>query len=332
MKKLLFVIPLLVFLATCASPAPMGGVAGPSDGSDATSAPAMPVVTEERPAPPETAPTLTPDTSFLSIPNLPPPPTEPIPTPAFSPILYRQYVDRYFSYQVLGGYQDGIWLTDEDIMKVLKYEQQVDVYDDNGWFGTTTIHDISTLDPSFCGKIFVGSDLLEMSGWQFAFYQGWQVTVRPWTEISTDVDIYRIAVKDWLIKQGFSNPQVQVSRILRVDLEGDGADEVFISASYFKVPNPQSPLAEFGDYSIVLMRKVFGNDVITIPIVADLYHNSRPEPLFPFTYELSGFLDLNQDENLEVILDMTCWEGNGMVVYELRDGNIIQVISEICME
>lgn len=332
MKKLLFVVSLLVFLVACASPAPMGGAAGPSDGSGATSAPAMPVATEQRPAPPETALRLTPDTSVLNIPNLLPPPTESIPTAAFSPILYRQYADRYFSYQVLGGYQNGIWLTDEDIMEVLKYEQQVDVYDNNGWFGITTIHDVSTLDPSFCGKIFVGSDLLETSGWQFAFYQGWQVTVRPWTEISTDVDIYRIAVKDWLIQQGFSDPQVQISRILRVDLEGDGVDEVFISASYFKVPNPQSPLAEFGDYSIVIMRKISGNSILTVPIVADLYHNIQPEPAFPLTYILNGFIDLNQDGNLEVILDLTRWEGGGMVVYEVKDGNIIRVISEICSE
>lgn len=303
--------------------------------------PAMMPVNSPRPDQPVTVLTDTPDANnpFTSEPPVSPiistpPALDPsIPKPIFSPILYRQYADRYYSYELLGGYQNGVWLNDEETLSLIEYERLVDVYEQPvGWFGNTTIHDVAELDPPVCGRYYIGSDLLDTSGWQFAFYQGWQVTLRPWQEIPTDSETYQTAVEDWLSLHGFSDPQVQISRILRVDLEGDGIDEVFISAAYFKTPNPQSPLAEFGDYSIVLMRKVFGNAVVTIPIIADLYHNTRPEPVFPFTFTLNGFLDLNQDGNLEVILDVTRWEGGGMVVYEVKDGNIIQVISEICME
>lgn len=341
MKNILFQLVIFVLLlSACGAPAateeyiPEEPQAAPAIETDIyLPTPAMMPVNSPRPDAPVTIRTDTPAPASPFVTETPFADALDPSTASFSPILYRQYADRYFSYELLGGYQNGVWLSYEETLPLIQYERLVDVYEQPiGWFGNTTIHDVAELDPPVCGRYYIGSDLLDTSGWQFAFYQGWQVTLRPWQEIPTDSETYQTAVKDWLSLHGFSDPQVQISRILRVDLEGDGIDEVFISAAYFKIPNPQSPLAEFGDYSIVLMRKIFRNDVVTIPIIADLYHNTRPESVFPFTYTLNGFLDLNQDGNLEVILDVTRWEGGGMDVYEVKDGNIIQVISEICME
>ncbi len=329
MKKILSIVLTVSLLTACEPMGLEGGAGAPSDQFEATPAPAMPAGTHTNSNSQQTIWT-------------PTPPTPPTPDSSnqalssastFSPILYRTYADRYFSYQLLGGYQNGVWLNDEEALSLLEYERLIDVYEyPVGWFGNTTIHNIAEMDPPFCGKFFIGSDLLETSGWQFAFYQGWQVTLRPWEEIPMTTETYIQTVRDWLVLHGIADPQVQLSRVLRVDLEGDGTDEVFIAASYFKTPNPQSPLAEYGDYSIVLMRKVIGDSVSVIPIAADLYHNLKPELLFPYTYSLNSFIDLNQDGNLEVVLDVTRWEGSGMMVYEIKNGGVLQVISEICAE
>ncbi|MCB0102039.1 MAG: hypothetical protein KDD74_08350 [Anaerolineales bacterium] len=329
MKKKITFILMFWLLVACGAPAAIeGGAGAPPDDPNPTSAPAMPAATRANPNNMQTAQTSTPLAA-------PPPESTPqafAPAESFSPILYRTHADRYNSYQLLGGVQNGSWLSDEETLLLLEYERLIDVYEyPTGWVGNTTIHNVIDLDPPFCGMYFIGSDLLETSGWQFAFYQGWQVTLHPWTELPTS-EIYTQTVHDWLTMQGLAQPQIQISRILKVDIEGDGVDEVFIEASYFKTPNPQSPQAEYGDYSIILMRKVSGNSVSVIPIIADLYHNIKPNALFPHTYFLNSFIDLNQDGNLEVVLDITRWEGSGMMVYEVKEWRVTQVISEVCAE
>ena len=294
----------------------------PFDESMVTSAPAMPVNTP-KPSFPETAPTSTLASQPLgAAPAL----------PSFSPILFRNSASPQDNFQLLGAFSEGVWMKDEDALTVMQFEQIVDVYDTNGFHGTTLIHDSTSSNPSFCGLTYIASDPTENSGWQFGFYQGWEVTHRPWTDISTDSSFYNQAVTDWLVSQGISNPNVQISRVMRVDIEGDGMDEVFISASYFKGGDPVSPVTEFGDYSLVLMRKLSGNDVIAVPIEADVYHSSQPELTYPWVYTLSGFLDLNQDGNLEVILEAVRWEGTGILVFEVKDRNIIQALNEVCAE
>jgi len=333
MSKKFFWMFFCLILAACAAAPSLDGAAGapaaePPQGSDAEPPPAMPVSSPRSNNQPPTVPTWTPSPAMSALP--PPPVATQAAFASFSPILFRKYVDRYYSFQLLGGYADGNWLKDDQVVAQIQYEKLVTVYDANGWYGETPIHDVTSLDPPFCGSTYIGTDMVESKGWQFAFYQGWQVTQRPATDIPIDSPTYVQGVREWLTAQGIADPVVQLTRIAKVDLEGDGSDEVFITATYFKTPNPQSPLAEFGDYSVVLMRKVSGNTVVTVPLAADVYHLDQPEPVFPLTYLLSNFIDLNQDGNLEVILEATRWEGGGIILYEVEGLNTIQVIKEIC--
>jgi hypothetical protein len=257
----------------------------------------------------------------------------PLPPPlsSFSPILYRQYVDRYYSFQVLGGIQNGEWVTDEIAMQQIQFDKTYNVYGLEGFIGGMNIvNDTTSLDPPFCGTYYVGSDMSQNLDPLFGFVQGWDVTIRPFTEIAVDTPVYQQAVAEWLISQGIAQPEVKITRILRTDIEGDGIDEVFIAATRFI--SYSMPVTEMGDYSIILMRKVQGNEVVTIPLAADVYHSLQSEPTYPYTYALAGFFDLNQDANLEVILKVNRWEGGGIIVYEVKDKNTLQVLTEICAE
>jgi hypothetical protein len=263
--------------------------------------------------------------------------TPPPPLVSFSPILFRRYVDRYYSFQVLGGFQDGAWITDSESYNQMHFEKPYDVYGLNGFIDVVEMEDYfgvvgatSVEIEPYCGAYYISSNLGGESQILFGFVQGWNVTIRPFTEIAVDTPIYQQAVAEWLISQGIAQPDVQITRILRTDIEGDGADEVFISATRFK--NPLTPLTEIGDYSIVLMRKVSGSGVVTVPLATDVYYSVQPEPMYPYTYLLSSFMDLNQDGNLEVILDVARWEGSGIIIYEVKDRAILQTIKEICSE
>jgi hypothetical protein len=66
--------------------------------------------------------------------------------------------------------------------------------------------------------------------------------------------------------------------------------------------------------------------------VQDYYVTSLPEAelTYPLTYALAGALDLNRDGTLEVIVDVSRWEGGGAIVYRVDGQNVREVLRTIC--
>jgi len=96
---------------------------------------------------------------------------------------------------------------------------------------------------------------------------GWSILQGQAEELSPRNDTYQQIVQDWLKEAGIGDPQPALLHIYRVDLEGDGVDEIFISAT--RLDDSQHTTRK-GDYSIVLMRKVGGNETVTVPLIADI--------------------------------------------------------------
>lgn len=159
---------------------------------------------------------------------------------------------------------------------------------------------------------------------------GWISDQRVISELSADDSAYVQAVREWFQSQGNSSTEIHITHILQVDIEGDGTNEVLLSAAYFK--DVSGHTSETGDYSVVLMRKVIGNQVLTIPLVKDYYVSSVPggELSYPNTYTLLDALDLNRDGTLEVIVGVSRWEGLGAVVYRVDGQNVREVMRTIC--
>lgn len=248
----------------------------------------------------------------------------------FTPILYRDNFSRYNEFQIIGGVQEGEWLAAEAVADKVQFEQAFDLYA-NGFAGVATTKDYGTsISNPRCGETYIGSDFSTYIPNVIGVKQGWDVTHRPWQDIAVDTPVYYGAVADWLFSQGVTLPNIQITRIVRVDLEGDGVDEVFISASHFE--DESGHMAEAGDYSIILMRKIVGSEVATVPVVADLYTAQTAELEFPFTYSPASLLDLNQDGILELIVEVTRWEGNGVTIYEIDGANVAQALSAVCTQ
>ncbi len=118
-----------------------------------------------------------------------------------------------------------------------------------------------------------------------------------------------------------------INQILRVDIEGDGTEEVLISASHFVETTGHSVAP--GDYSVILMRKVVGNSVETIPLLADYYYE-QVENQFPLTYAAIFLADLNGDNHLEVLIGVERWEGNGVIVFTVEGKNVQMDFNTFC--
>lgn len=142
----------------------------------------------------------------------------------------------------------------------------------------------------------------------------WNATPRLPQALSTDSVTYQQVVATALQNAGLANPEVNISRILRVDLEGDGTDEVIIVASRLTAGLGQPPAAE-GDYATVLLRKIIGDDVVTVPLALDIYQEST-DLAFPLQYDVLAVADLNGDGRLEIVVESNRYEGRLVTVYE----------------
>lgn len=144
------------------------------------------------------------------------------------------------------------------------------------------------------------------------------------TWLETIPQAYIDATAEWLTGQGIESPEVRIRSVVSVDLEQDGAAEVLIDAGYV-----QSHYAtNAGDYSVILLRRLAGGAVETVPLAADIsLSNSFDEP--PVHY-LTGVMDLNGDQVPELVLDTLVGVSRRTDVYTVVEGELDLVLSAPC--
>jgi len=227
-------------------------------------------------------------------------------------------------FYLLGGTQDGKWLSPDAVVPDLA-DDDYQVFSMNGSIGSA--RGTEPVYEEYCKSYLIDMDSDPRDDRAVGTTGNWNVTPRLAQEIPTDNSTYIDELTNRLIEQGFLDPVVNISQILRVDLEGDGTDEVLISASHFVEPTGHS--VEPGDYSLVIMRKVVGDSVETIPILEDYYHQEVVTQ-FPLTYTGAFTADLNGDGVLEIIVGVERWESSGMMVFEFDGTTVHQVFEMLC--
>ncbi len=238
----------------------------------------------------------------------------------FTPVLYGEKYDANTFFFVLGGVRGGVWLAPETTADQLAAQAgDYDIY---------TLAEgpveVRGQAPQFspANRLYtIGTDVQLDKPGMVAVRRGWPVLQRPVQELDSANELYRQAVQEWLLAAGVAASDPGNLHIYRVDLEGDGADEIFISATRL---DDSQHTTRAGDYSLVLMRKVIGNEALTVPVVGDIYGSQQPEITFPRAYSLANFIDLNRDGVLEVVVDIQQWEGDGAIVYQVDGQDIIE--------
>jgi len=244
----------------------------------------------------------------------------------FSPVLYggKLYDSTFFL--LLGGAGTDEWLPPDE--SVARFSGEV----------TYSLHSMTQEakyflwgeSPEFsptCKSYTIGTEAVLDEGGFVGVVDGWAITKRTADELPADGELYQQAVLDWLKAESVDDPQLGSLQIFRVDLEGDGSDEIFISATHL---DDSQHMTKAGDYSIVLMRKVTGNDIVTKLVVGDLYSSNAAELTYPRTYSLVNFIDLNQDGVLEVVVSLLKWEGFGASVFQVDGQNVTEALRAEC--
>ena len=168
----------------------------------------------------------------------------------------------------------------------------------------------------------------------------WNALPRKPVIVDATQSVYVEAVRDFLKSRGIADPQVRITRILRVDLEVDGEEEVLISATnYFTedksdhsaAPFPEAPIdsPRPGSYSIVILRRAVDGNVQTKLVAGEVY--TKPQAsVAPNVYNLAAVLDLNGDGKLEVIVHSFYYEGGQTTIYRCEPDNIEALLSVEC--
>src|SRR5438876_9203699 len=104
--------------------------------------------------------------------------------------------------------------------------------------------------------------------------------------------VYLDAVRDFLKSHGIADPKVRITRILRIDLEGDGEDEVLINATNYFSRRDEAPMhaPKRGSYSIVMLRRVAAGKVQTQLVAGELYSKADASNA-PNIYKIATVLD-----------------------------------------
>lgn len=167
---------------------------------------------------------------------------------------------------------------------------------------------------------------------QIAVGGNWNTQPRAPQTLSNNSPVYRNIVAGILRKHNIK-PNAKITQILRVDLEGDGTQEVLISATVHKgnegFPDSVSSRSLKNEYSILFLRKIVGGKVVTQMLdeeyfVKDMNFNA------PDIFTIAGVWDLNGDGKMEIVTRGRYYEGDGTTVYEMRRNRAVKVLEAAC--
>lgn len=143
----------------------------------------------------------------------------------------------------------------------------------------------------------------------------WNPMPRKPRDAAKTQPVYVQAVREFLGTRGLGNTEVKITRVVRVDLDGDGEDEVLISATNYAgesgTPSPNTPGR---GYSFVLVRRVVVGKVQTQLLEGEFYPKAK-ESSAPNAYEILAALDVDGDGKLEVVVESNYYEGGAVTVY-----------------
>jgi hypothetical protein len=217
---------------------------------------------------------------------------------------------------LLGGMKDGKYVDAKTTFAELKGKRSYTIYGAKGKVGEMTA-EVEAPDPNEpCDDFYwFKTDLENVSGIAVGAKPGWNLTPRTAKTVDLKNAAYIKAAADALRTKGIVNQAPKIREAFRVDLEGDGQEEVLLTVTSYD-DNIQ-PSAKRGDYSFVLLRKIVAGKVQNIIVTGDFVTKNIGFGV-PSKYEISSIVDLNGDGKLEIIIYGAYYEGNWIEAYEMK--------------
>lgn len=216
---------------------------------------------------------------------------------------------------LLGGVENGKYLDAKTTFARLKGEGKYSLFGVTGKTGELTVTVEAPDDP--CEDFYYARTPLEgQKGIALGAARTWNPVPRTPKAINLNDKTYLGVVTQILRSKGLPRAKAKIEQAVKVDLDGDGSDEVILTASSYG--GEISPRASANDYSFLLVRKIVGGKVKNI-IVAEEYMKKAVTFGAPSRFEISSIIDLNGDGKMEIVQYGEYYEGSGAYAYQITD-------------
>jgi len=216
---------------------------------------------------------------------------------------------------LLGGVENGKYLDAKTTFAKLSGEGNYSLFGIKGKTGAMTAT-IEAPDVPCDEFYFAKLELEGQKGIAIGTGLTWNPVPRAPRAINLNDKTYLGVVTAILRSKGLTKSKAVIEQAVKIDLDGDGTDEVILTASNYG--GKIAPSAKAGDYSFVVVRKIVGGKARNI-MVAEEYIKKNVEFGAPSRFEISSIADLNGDGKMEIVQYGEYYEGAGAGAYEITD-------------
>jgi hypothetical protein len=238
---------------------------------------------------------------------------------------------------LFGASSDGKWIKADETAKLISDETTYRVYGLTQALGEAKSGKPKPEDVPCEETLFVELSPKPEKG-LIAIAASWNALPRTPKVVDATQKAYVDVVRDFLKTKGIEQPKVKIDNILRVDLDGDGEEEVLISATNYFSKDGHVPMrSPAASYSMVLLRRMVAGKVETQLVEGEFYPKAYPTPTdndasfnAPNAYKVIGCFDLDGDGKLEIVVHSQYYEGEMTTIYKCDPKKAEAVLSVGC--
>jgi hypothetical protein len=235
---------------------------------------------------------------------------------------------------LFGATYGGKWIKAEKATRALQNEMTYQVYGLTQSLGEAKGGKPKPAEEDVCADVLTVSLSPKPEKGVIALAAPWNALPRKLQVIDRTQQVYVDAVRDFLKTKGIDQPKVKIENILRIDLDGDGEEEVLISATnYFQKEEGVPMRSPAGSYSMVLLRRVVSGKVETQLVEGEFYPKAYKDTEkfnAPNAYKVMAVLDLDGDGKMEVVVASSYYEGAATTIYRCNQKKVEELLSVAC--
>jgi hypothetical protein len=236
---------------------------------------------------------------------------------------------------LFGATADGKWIKSDEAAKAISDERTYKIYGLIQSLGQAKGGKPKPSEEEVCSDVLTVSLSPNPDKGVIAIAAPWNALPRKPQVTDPTQKTYVDAVREFLRTKEIDQPKVKIDNILRVDLDGDGEEEVLISATNYFSKDDRVPMrSPAGSYSMVLLRRVVAGKVETQLVDGEFHPKAyvRKQDSFdaPTAYKVIGTLDLDGDGKMEVVIHSHYYEGGETTIYRCDPKKAEALLSVSC--
>jgi hypothetical protein len=224
---------------------------------------------------------------------------------------------------LFGATANSKWIKSDEAAKAISDERTYKIYGLTQSLGEAKGAKPKPSEEEVCSDVLTVSLSSTPEKGVIALAAPWNALPRKVQILDATQQVYVDAARHFLKTKGIDEPKVKIESILRVDLDGDGEEEVLISATnYFEKDDGAPMRSPAGSYSMVLLRRQIAGKVETQLVEGEFYPKAYPKAAqeegrfdAPNAYKVIAVLDLDGDGKMEIVVGSHYYEGEETTIY-----------------